>query len=198
MRLFQGVGNPAPFFMANINLEIIKSCQQGDEHSWRQLFATTYPLSKWVVSHTLFNISQHVIDEIAQEAMITLASSIEKINDETHLKRFVRRVSKNKCIDYIRYNKELFEELSEDIDISDEENLLNDNELVNALHEAVDELKEPCKTIIRNLYLLNLSYKDIAKKTGIEIGQIGVRLKRCLAFLKNLLAFKHISWEDIL
>ena len=182
--------------MPEIKPEIIELCQQGDEPSWRALFAAVYPLSKWVVSHTLFNISQHVIEEIAQETMIALATNIGKIKDEPHLKRYVKLVSKNKCIDFIRCNKEKFDDLPDDL--PEEDDPWADNTVIDILHEAVDELKEPCRTIIRNRYLLNLNYKDIAKKIGINIGQIGVRLNRCLAFLKSLLIYKHISWEDVL
>lgn len=159
------------------------------------LFSGTYPLSKWVVSHTLFNISQQIIDELAQETMIALASNIKRINDETHLKRYVKRVARNKCIDYIRRNREQFEDVPENI--PQEDDFFLENHVVEALHEAVLELKEPCQTIIRARYLQNWSYKDIAKRVGIEIGQIGVRLNRCLAFLKDFLIYKHISWEDI-
>ena len=54
---------------------------------------------------TLF---KDIVDEISQDAMIALAANINEINDEAHLKRFVKRVTHNKCIDYIRKNKELF------------------------------------------------------------------------------------------
>lgn len=168
----------------------------GDDSSWRELFYSTYPLSKWVVSHTLFNVSQDIIDEISQDAMIALAANINEITDEAHLKRFVKRVTRNKCIDFIRKNKELFEELYNKI--PEQENQDLEDHVVDALHEAVQDLKEPCKTLIRGRYLSNMSYKDLSKKIGVNTGQIGVRLTRCLTFLKNLLEYKKISWEDVL
>lgn len=149
-----------------------------------------------MVVHTLFNIPQDVVDEISQDAMIALAANISEINDEAHLKRFVKRVTRNKCIDYIRKNKELFEELYNEI--PEQKDLELEDYVVDALHEAVQDLKEPCKTIVRGRYLLNMSYKDISKKIGVDTGQIGVRLNRCLAFLKNLLEYKKISWEDVI
>lgn len=182
--------------MYEITPELIRRCQLGEEASWRELFSKTYPLSRWVVVHTLFNLAPHVVDELSQETMVALASSIGKIEDETHLKRFIKRVARNKCINFIRSNREQFEEVPEDIPIEDDP--LNDNHVVEILHEAVTELKEPCRTIIRSRYLANLSYKDIAGQTGIDIKQLGVRLGRCLAFLKDLLIYKHVSWEDIL
>ena len=180
----------------SLSQDLLKRCQMGDDSSWRELFYSTYPLSKWVVSHTLFNVSQDIIDEISQDAMIALAANINEINDEAHLKRFVKRVTRNKCIDFIRKNKELFEELYNKI--PEQENQDLEDHVVDALHEAVQDLKEPCKTLIRGRYLSNMSYKDLSKKIGVNTGQIGVRLTRCLTFLKNLLEYKKISWEDVL
>ena len=179
-----------------VDQDLLAKCRNGDDSSWRVLFAATYPLSRWVVAHTLFAISPHVIDEIAQEAMVALAGNIDKLLDETHVKRFVKRVTRNKCIDYIRRNREQFDDVPEDIPM--EEDYFLENQVVEVLHEAMLSLKEPCQTIVRGRYLHNWSYKDIAKKVDIEIGQIGVRLSRCLSFLKNLLTCKNISWEDIL
>ena len=182
--------------MPQLTIEILVACRQGDEQSWRELFTEIYPLSKWVVRHTVFNIPSQTIDEIAQETMVVLASNIDKINDETYLKRFVKRVTRNKCIDYIRHNREQFEDVPEDLPA--EEDPLLENKIVEALHDAVCDLKEPCHSIIRHRYLQNWSYNDIALKLGIDIGQIGVRLNRCLAFLKNLLRQRNISEEDVL
>ena len=182
--------------MFDVTSELIKRCQLGEEEGWRELFSKTYPLSRWVVVHTLFNLAPHIVDEISQETMVALASSIGKIEDDIHLKRFVKRVARNKCINFIRSNREQFEEVPENIPVEDDP--LKDNQAIEILHEAVAELKEPCQTIIRSRYLSNLSYKDIAGQTGIDIKQLGVRLGRCLAFLKNLLVYKHVSWEDIL
>ena len=69
--------------------------------------------------------------------------------------------------------------------------------VVETLHEAVTELKEPCHTIIRGRFLSNLSYKEIVGKTGIDIKQIGIRINRCLATLKNIMEYKHVSLEDV-
>ena len=179
-----------------LDFDLLVKCQQGDEQSWRSLFTEIYPLSKWVVRHTVFNVPQQNVEEIAQETMIALAADIEKINDELHLKRYVKRVTRNKCIDYIRRNREIFEEVPEDLPA--EEDPFVENKIISALHDAVGELKEPCHTIARHRNLLNWSYSEIAEKIKIDIGQIGVRLNRCLAFLKNLLRQRNISEEDIL
>ena len=182
--------------MQNFNPLLLLQCQNGNEESWRQLFAGYYPLARWAVTHCLFDIDASVVDEISQEAMVALAGKISQIHDEGHLKRFITRVVHNKCIDYIRSHQQLFEEVPETLPAPQDP--LADDSVYDALHAAVQELSEPCSTIIRSRFLEGASYEEVACKLSIGIGQIGVRLRRCLDFLKRLLADKNVSWEDTL
>ena len=182
--------------MTELGQHVLLGCQKGDEECWRSLFANTYPLAKWVISHTLYQIDDYTVQSLAQDAMMALVDSIAKINDEQYLKRFVKRVARNKCIDYIRKHKEQFEEVPENI--PDEEVSEIDDKVIEALHKAIEELKEPCNTLVRNRFLEGLSYKELAAIIGVEVTQIGVRISRCLGFLRTTLERMDVSWEDVL
>lgn len=184
--------------MSELSYELIMRCRRGDDAGWRELFAGICPLSRWVVSHTLFNSPPDVIDDISMETMEALVQNIRKIEDVIHLKRFVRRVTLNKCIDFIRKNPKIFVDIA-DKDLPEEADPWVENSVVEALRRAVAELREPCRSIVRSRFLLNMSHKEIAEKTGIDIKQIGVRLGRCLALLGNILDDRHhISRGDVL
>ena len=180
--------------MAELKQTILSACKQGDEYAWRTLFSAYYPLSKWCVVHTLYNIDDYTVSSIAQDAMVVLCQNIQKIDDEAYLKRFVLRVTKNKCIDYIRKNQTLFEEVPEDIPESTDTQISDD--VIDALHQAVNELQEPCFSIVRSRFLDGLSYRELAQKIQVDVSQIGVRISRCLNFLKGVLARKNISLEN--
>ena len=183
--------------MTQFEQNILIGCKNGDDNCWRQLFSNYYPLAKWVVTHTIYHIDDLTVNCLAQDAMIVLVENIRKITDEQYLKRFIKRVTRNKCIDFIRKHREVFEEVPEDIpDILDDD---LDDTVVDALHEAVNELKEPCNTIIRERFLDGLSYKEIASSLDIDVGQLGVRISRCLGFLRKALENMGIfSWEKVL
>ena len=106
--------------MEGFEQSILDGCKRGDDECWRKVFVNYYPLAKWVVSQTLYQIDDFTVKSIAQDAMAALVDNIAKINDEQYLKRFIKRVARNKCIDYIRRHKEEFEEVPEDIPYSEE------------------------------------------------------------------------------
>lgn len=186
--------------MSEVSLELIERCRLGDETGWRELFSKTYPLSRWAVRHTLFDCPTDVVDELAQEVMVVLAKSIGRIEDAAHLRNFIVRVTRNKCINYITKKRELFVEVPESIP-DDRDPLAGidgkGKDVIGILREAVTELKEPCRTIVRSRFLEERSYKEIAEKHSIDIKQLGVRLKRCVGFLRRMLEDKDISLEDV-
>ena len=182
--------------MAELEQRTLLACKLGDESAWREVFANYYPLAKWVVVHILYQVDDFTIRTIAQDAMVSLVENIGKINDVQHLKRFVTRVTRNRCIDYIRQNKNAFEELPENIPYLDEASL--DEETLEALHNAVNELKEPCNSMIRRRFLDGLSYKEIAASINVGIEQIGIRISRCLGYIRTSLEKTGIPWRDIL
>ena len=186
--------------MSEVSQELIGRCRLGDEAGWEELFAMTYPLSRWAVRHTIFNCSADMVEELAQETMVSLAKSIGKIEDPAHLRNFVVRVTRNRCLNYMKKKRELFVEVPETI--PDDKDLLDDindkaRDAIGVLREAVTVLKEPCRAIVRDRFLEGCSHKAIADRNRIDIKQIGVRLKRCLGLLKRMLEDKNITLEDV-
>lgn len=182
--------------MIEFEQRILIGCKHGNEECWRKLFNSYYPLAKWVVTHTLYQIDDFTVNSLAQETMVVLVENIKKIDDEHYLKRFIKRVTRNKCIDYIRKNKEQFDEVLEDI--QDYKDYMIDNQVVEALHLAVENLQEPCNTIVRTRFLDGISYKELAVKINVDIGQIGVRISRCLKILRTYLEKMNIFWDDVI
>ena len=182
--------------MAGIGQAILLGCQHGDENCWQEVFYAYFPLVKWVVRHTLYQIDEFTIGSISQDTMVALVESIDRISDERHLKRFLTRVARNKCIDYIRQNKIQFEEIREDF--PDEHDEPANEEVAQALHQAMTHLQEPCNSLIRRRYLDGVSYRELAAEFHVGIEQIGIRLSRCLGTLREMLKRQGISWEGVL
>ena len=176
---------------------LIEGCRKGDENSWRQLFEAYYPLAKWVVVHTVYHLDEQDVDSLAQDGMIAVVENIDRITDEQHLKRFLKRATRNKCIDFIRKNQQLFEELDDEMMSVYHESESCDTVII-VLEEAMGNLQEPCHSMIKARFLDGLSYKEIAAKISLKAEQIGTRLGRCLRFLRTILEGKGISWEDVL
>lgn len=184
--------------MTNFSTEnIIKQCKTGDEESWEWVFRAFYPLAEWVTKHNLFNTDNQIIEDIAQSAMVALVKNIDRIKDENHLKRFICKTAKNKCIDYLRVNKQITVEVSDYLPAETEEKIDFDSAL-DKIKAMIESLGNPCTEIIRNRYLKEKSYQEIANIIGLPLNQIGVHLSRCLTYLKNELERKKITWDDLL
>lgn len=181
--------------MTEIDSNTLHDCKEGREDSWRKLFSCSYPLAKWVVVHTLYGVDDYTVNSLAQETMVALVENISRIADEQHLRRFVKRVTRNKCIDYIRRHREQFGDVPETMPDVVEPSV--DDTTIDALHQAVANLGEPCHTIVRSRFLDGLSYKELAVKVNVEVGQVGVRISRCLASLRKALEQMDISREDL-
>lgn len=184
-------------YMTELDPRILVGCKNGDDKSWRTVFYGYYPLVKWVIVHTIYQVDDFTVNAIAQDTMVALAQIIDRIKDEHYLKCFLKRVARNKCIDYIRKHREVFEELSDDIPQSTDTSQCSD-EVIDALHQAMAGLKEPCNTLVRKRYLEGASYKELAVDINVGIEQIGIRISRCLSFLRCTLKKMDISWEEVL
>ena len=120
---------------------------------------------------------------LAQDAILALHGSIQFINDAEHLGNFLRAAVRNKCVDYIRRNKQI----PDDLFLMEETTLLTDT-VRSAIYQALDNLGGLSATVIRLRYMESLSYKEIAVKTGIAEAQVGMKLSRALKAMKAELA----------
>lgn len=182
--------------MSRVNQQTILGCQFGRDSCWEKVFYAYFPLVKWVVVHTLYNLDEYTVNSLAQDTMVALVEHISQINDEQHLKRFLTQVARNKCIDYIRKNKVQFEPIPEDF--PDEQEVHVDDDTIEAMRQAVAKLQEPCNSLVRRRYLDGVSYKELAEDIHVGIEQIGIRISRCLSTLRNMLRKQGISWEGVL
>ena len=178
-----------------LDMSLLDACKRGAEESWRQLFRSLYPIARWVSERVLRDSSEHVWEEVAQETMITLARKIHTISDMEHAGRFVRIIARNKSIDFIRKSRVKFEEIPDDYPDHVHEEL--EDSVIARLRCAVQEIGEPCRTIIRRRFYDDWSHNDIAARLGVAVNQVGVRIQRCLKTLKMLLSSSNVTAEDL-
>ena len=63
---------------------------------------------------------------------------------------------------------------------------LEQKELAERLRRSIAELKPPVDAIMRDRFLNELSYEEIARKHGIPVSSVGVYLKRGLETLRRI------------
>jgi RNA polymerase sigma factor (sigma-70 family) len=67
------------------------------------------------------------------------------------------------------------------------EDLLIRSETIQRVGKALARLNERCRELVRDRYFSELSFLEIAEKTGIKENSLVVQLKRCLVRLLGIL-----------
>jgi len=118
------------------------------------------------------------VSDIIQEIFIDL---FDKLNDGNVIyqpNRWLYRATINKCIDNKRKHKE-FQSIESISNLKSELDLIENNELKNAVNLAISKLR-PQEKMSAVSYSEGLTYKEIAEATGIKLSSIGKKLSRTL------------------
>ena len=176
-------------FMLKPTPRVFRSGAQGVcELTLRELFdQQESPLLRYAFSLTG---RRAVAEEIVQDAFLQLHAHWEEVEmPEAWLVRCVR----NKAFNYLRQNKhEVFGSDHRDApyvcteEQSPEEVLLR-MEANGALRQALAELDEDDRQLVKLKYFEDLKYREISDRTGLSIGNVGFRLHHILKDLAGKL-----------
>ncbi len=114
------------------------------------------------------------IDDLLQEttlALWNLRHQLFAITLAPKQAAWIWRVARNTCIDLLRHTPPP-QPLPDDYDAPAEDTTLHDT-----LHELIDQLPEPDRTIV-TMHLEGYDYKEIGHKTGLTKNHVGIRLMR--------------------
>lgn len=122
------------------------------------------------------------VDDLLQETMLTLWNLREQLFSITLAPKqavWIWRVARSTCIDLQRKRDGNHTPLPDNYDAPAEDTTLHD-----ALHELIDQLPEPDRTIV-TMHLEGYDYKEIGRQVGMTKNNIGVRLMRIKEKLKE-------------
>ena len=128
----------------------------------------------------LFTLCRHFsrkgveADDLLQDASVALWRDSERLlslSAGPQQAALVWRISRNAMIDTLRRTRD-YDSLSEEYDSA-----ADDRNLINELHERIELLDEPDRSIVK-LQLEGYNYEEIAEKTGLTVKNVSVRLVR--------------------
>lgn len=122
------------------------------------------------------------VDDLLQETMLTLWNLRKQLFSITLTPKqavWIWRVARSTCIDLQRRRSNNITPLPDDYDTPADDTTLHDT-----LHELIDQLPEPDRTIV-TMHLEGYEYKEIGHKTGLTKNHIGIRLMRIKDKLKQ-------------
>jgi len=181
----------------------LEALKEGDSDAWEEFFKEHDHIILSVVSWSKWHFAMHIREEIAQQIRVELTRAVPGFRGESSLTQFVKKIGIRRCIDQVRRETRARNYLVSDtvrtedgefrhLDFEageefDPRETVKKTERAAALRSLLDELDPSCKTAIRQFYMEEKSYKEIAELNGITVNTVGSRLSKCLEKLRLLM-----------
>lgn len=173
--------------------EIIEGIAQGDNRFINRIYKSFYPsIAHMIVNN---NGTDEEAKDIFQEAVMVLYDKItqHKFELNSKLSTFLYAVSRRLWLKQLS-RKGHTRNTSDISDFEDilhvEEDIQQHQEVENKfdqMNEAMNQLGEPCKTLLKDFYIKNLSMQDITEKFGYTNSDNAKTQKyKCLQRLKKI------------
>ncbi len=173
------------------DLDFIEGLKHNNDAVLRALYKKYYNLVlKYVVNNSG---NSEAAADIYQETIIVLYENVQKQSFELNcqLQTYIFSIAKRLWLKQIRKNSSTInfkdDEEGEVVDVSEEitEHLKKDSD-IEKMNTSLEELGEPCKTILKDFYIYKLSMDKISEKFGYTNSDNAKTQKyKCLQRLKR-------------
>ncbi len=184
--------------------ELLARCRRGEAGAWDELFDRHYAAAGRFVFQLGHDFSREDVEEICQEAFLSVIRNLESFHGGSQFQTWLFRIAANKARDYRerqRAAKRGGGQVPLSLQAEDPESGLAidppgdapapDLALMNAeqaalVHQALDQLDEPCREIIQLRYFGDLSYEEISRSLDLNPKTVSSRLSKCLDRLEEI------------
>lgn len=169
--------------------QLLSALRFGNEAALRQLFDRHYPLLIGDIYRLIPDVS--TCQDLAQELFVDLWNKRETLDIHSSLRAYLRRAAVNKSLNYIKANRRIQFEETEDLaylpDTSQQDSGKREKQdtLEDALHAAIDTLPEKCRIVFNLSRFEQLSHREIAEKLGISVKTIENQITKAMKMLRE-------------
>jgi len=171
--------------------EVILGILNNSEDTLNKLYKAYYPMVLQFILNN--NGDEDDAKDVYQEAIIVLYNKIKEGNFElsSKLKTYIYSVCRRIWLKKLSHNSKKAGNITDYEDVLIVEEDLEDHEGKDLqfvkMQSALDHLGEPCKTIIQDFYIHNLSMQDICEKFGYtNTDNAKTQKYKCLQRLKKI------------
>jgi RNA polymerase sigma factor (sigma-70 family) len=174
---------------------LIKRIQAGDRHAFRWLIKSHERLVYGVVWKIVRN--QADTEDISQEVFLKVHEKLGTFNQESKLSTWIAKIAYNQALSHLRkrdilhnsvdVEDEAFRERITGGDTTPTEHLEN-KELKTVVHEAIEQLPQPYRTLIDLFHIQEMSYAEIVEISGLPEGTVKSYLFRGRKLLKDVIS----------
>ena len=184
--------------------ELIARCRRGEAGAWDELFDRHYAAAGRFVFQLGHDFTREDVEEICQEVFLSVIRNLDSFRGGSQFQTWLFRVAANRARDYRQRQhaaKRGGGQTPVSLQAEDPETGLTldppgdtpapDLTLMNAeqvalVHQALDQLGEPCREIIELRYFGDLSYDEISHTLGLNPKTVSSRLSKCLDRMEGI------------
>ena len=190
---------------SNAEGDLLARCRRGEAGAWDELFDRHYTAAGRFVFQLGHDFTREDVEEICQEVFLAVIRNLDSFHGGSQFQTWLFRIAANKARDYReRRNaaKRGGGQTPVSLQAEDPESGLTldppgstpapDALLMNAeqaalVHQALDQLGEPCREIIELRYFGDLSYDEISHSLDLNPKTVSSRLSKCLDRLETIM-----------
>lgn len=184
--------------------DVLARCRRGEAEAWDELFDRHYAAAGRFIFQLGHDFTREDAEEICQDAFLSVIKNIDSFHGESQFQTWLFRIAANRARDY-RERQHAAKRGGGQIPVSlhaeDPESGLAldppgtapgpDATLMNAeqaalVHQAVEQLAEPCREVIQLRYFGDLSYEEISRALKLNPKTVSSRLSKCLDRLEGI------------
>ncbi|MCB8999147.1 MAG: sigma-70 family RNA polymerase sigma factor [Bacteroidales bacterium] len=137
-----------------------------------------------------FLLNQEEAEDAVQEVFIKLWKMGDKLGEYDSIEALATTMTRNYCIDELRKRQRKRKEEPENREAgiandSSPLEIIENRESVEILHGIIEKLPENYKIVLRSREIEDLSYEEIAEKTGQKVNALRVILSRARKMVKE-------------
>jgi RNA polymerase sigma-70 factor (ECF subfamily) len=184
--------------------ELLARCRRGETVAWDELFDRHYAAAGRFVFQLGHDFSREDVEEICQEVFLSVIRKLSSFHGGSQFQTWLFRIAANKARDYRERQRaakrgggqpalSLQAEGSESgLTLDPPGNTpspdlaLMNAEQVALVHQALDQLGEPCREIIELRYFGELSYEELSRTLDLNPKTVSSRLSKCLDRLEGI------------
>jgi RNA polymerase sigma-70 factor, ECF subfamily len=184
--------------------DLLARCRRGEAGAWDELFAQHYAAAGRFVFQLGHDFTREDAEEICQEVFLSVIKNLSSFHGESQFQTWLFRIAANKARDYRerqRAAKRGGGQTPVSLQAEDPQTgltidppgttpgpdaTLMEAEQATLVHQAVEQLEEPCREIIELRYFGDLSYEEISRALKLNPKTVSSRLSKCLDRLEGI------------
>ena len=178
----------------SINTDLVEQCIRGSRDAQYSLYRK--------YSSAMYNICLRMLgtkmdaEDVLQTAFVDIFQNLKKFRGESSIGSWIKRIVINNCLNHIKKNKVIINDLSEneyELATEEEEKVQYD---IQAVHKAIMKLPEGYRVVL-NLYLLEgYSHEEIGNILDVTTSTSKSQYSRAKAKLKDIIRSRdHLKIE---